>query len=474
VSAPPTTGAPAGTGELVSREVTTGEPLGTVALASPAQVADAVRTAAAAQPGWAAVPGPVRADILGKAAGILLGRIEELVALLVREAGSAQPKAYAEVYGAAGELREAAGLATRPTGSAIPSRDAGREVLASRVPVGVVGVITPWNFPLLLALRSVAPALALGNAVVLKPDPNTPLIGGEVLAQVLGAAGVPAEVFQVVHGDAEVGSAVVDAADMISFTGSTAVGRAIGARAGAALKKVVLELGGQNPFVVAEGADVERAASAGAWGSFFHQGQVCMSTRRHLVHRGIAEEYVAALARKADALVVGDPNRQTVHLGPIINAAQLDRIDAAVQAALGEGATLVAGGRHEGLYYRPTVLVGVTPQMAVFRTETFGPVATVTVFDDDDEAVALANDTEYGLVAAVHTDDAEHGRRIAARLRSGVVHIGDQTINHEAQLPFGGVGASGNGAGFGGEASVEAFTRWHTRTASTPARGYPY
>ena len=466
--------APPVAAELVSREVTTGEPLGTVALATPASTVDAVHRAASAQPAWAATPGPARAEIIGKAAGVLLGRADELVTLLAREAGSAQLKGYAEVYGAAGELREAAGLAMRPTGTVLPSRDPGRQALASRVPVGVVGVITPWNFPLLLALRSVAPALALGNAVVLKPDPNTPLIGGEILAQVLAAAGVPAGVFQVVHGDAEVGGALVDAADMVSFTGSTEVGRAIGARAGAALKKVVLELGGQNPYVVLPGADVERAAAAGAWGSFLHQGQICMSTRRHLVPAGMAEEYVAALARKADALRAGDPYRGPVELGPIINAAQRDRIDAAVRGALADGARLVAGGRHEGLFYRPTVLAGVTAAMAIFRTETFGPVATVTTYESEDEAVALANATEYGLVAAVYTDEAERGQRVAARLRASVVHVGDQTVHHEAHLPFGGVGASGNGAGFGGEASVEAFTRWRTSTTSTPARGYPY
>lgn len=482
--------APPATGELTSREVTTGEPLGVVPLATQERTTDAVRRAAAAQPGWAAVPGPARAEILGKAAGILLGRAEELITLLVREAGSTQLKAYAEVYGTAGELREAAGLAMRALGSTPPSRDPGRSVLARRVPVGVVGVITPWNFPLLLAMRSVAPALALGNTVVLKPDPNTPLAGGRVLAEVLAAAGVPAEAFAVVHGDAEVGTALVDAADMVSFTGSTEVGRAIGARCGAALKKVVLELGGQNPFVVLADADVERASSAGSWGSFLHQGQICMAARRHLVHADIAEEYVAALARRAGALVVGDPLRGQVHLGPVINAAQLDRIDAAVRRAVEAGARLVTGGRRgvasgdaaagtpgspdTGLYYRPTVLAGVTPEMEIFRTETFGPVATVTTFADDEEAVALANATEYGLVAAVYTDDAAHGRLVAQRIRCGVVHVGDQTVNHEPQLPFGGTAASGNGAGFGGEASVEAFTRWHTLTTSTPGRAYPF
>jgi benzaldehyde dehydrogenase (NAD) len=431
-------------------------------------IVDTVRRAGLARPGWAGTPAPARAELLVRAAGILAARAGDVAAALVSEAGSARLKAHAEVQGAVGELHAAAGLAMLPTARVLPSRDPGREVLATRVPVGVVGVITPWNFPLLLALRSVAPALALGNAVVLKPDPNTPHTGGDVLAEVFAAAGLPDGVFQVVHGDAEVGTALVDAADMISFTGSTAVGRAIGARAGAALKKVVLELGGQKPFIVPAGADVARAASAGAWGSFFHQGQVCMSTRRHLVHRDLAEEYVAALAGKADALVLGED------LGPIINAAQLAGIEAAVRQALADGAALAAGGSRQDGYYRPTVLTAVTPDMAIFRTETFGPVATVTVFDTEDEAVALANGTEYGLVAAVWTDDTGTGQRIAARLAAGVVHVGDQTVHHEAQLPFGGVGASGNGAGFGGEASVEAFTRWRTSTVSSPARAYPY
>ncbi|HSV68056.1 MAG TPA: aldehyde dehydrogenase family protein [Mycobacteriales bacterium] len=482
---PATEGTAAPTRELVSYEVATGEPLGAVPLSTVDGVAAAVRAAAAAQPDWAAYPGPARAEVLAKAAAILTSRMEELTALIVRESGSIPMKAMVELYGAAAELREAAVLATRAHGTLLPSRDPGREVLARRVPHGVVGVITPWNFPLLLALRSVAPALALGNAVVLKPDPNTPLCGGRVIAEVLAAAGVPEDVFAVVHGDAAVGTALVDAVDMVSFTGSTEVGREVGARAGRALKKVVLELGGQNPFIVLPDVDVERASSAGSWGAFLHAGQICMAARRHLVHADIAEEYVAALGRRADRLRTGDPHRDQVQVGPVINEAQLGKIDAAVRRAVAAGATLVAGGRRDRgsgagaqqgatLCYRPTVLANVTPDMEIFTTETFGPVATVTVFHTDEEAVALANATAYGLTAGVYTDSVERGRAIADQLRSGVVHIGDQTVNHEPQVPFGGTAASGNGAGFGGEASVEAFTRWLTTTTSTPGRAYPF
>ncbi|MFD7717239.1 aldehyde dehydrogenase family protein [Streptomyces sp. NPDC059814] len=461
---------------LTSREITTGEELGTVPLSGAGAVAAAARRTAAAAAGWALLPAADRAAVLTRAADLMQERAPEIQELLVREGGSIPGKAFFEVGAGVAELRHGAELATAPETPHGPGSDPGRQDEVRRVPLGVVGVIVPWNFPLLLAMRSVAPALGLGNAVLLKPDPHTPLSGGRVIAEVLAAAGLPPGVLEVVYGDAEAGRALVEAPDvaMVSFTGSTEVGREIGALAGRLLKRVVLELGGQNAFVVLPDADIEQAASAGSWGSFLHQGQICMAARRHLVHRDRAEEYTEALARHAAALRIGDPFREDAQIGPVINRSQLVRIAAAVEGAVAQGARLVTGGRADGAYFPPTVLAGVTPRMDIFRREVFGPVATVTEFADDAEAVALANASDHGLTAAVYTSDADRGRHVAGQLRCGVVHVGDQPVNHDPRLPFGGVGASGNGSGFGGRAALDAFTRWHTLTVSSPARSYPF
>ncbi|MGN9791980.1 aldehyde dehydrogenase family protein [Streptomyces sp. OZ13] len=461
---------------LTSREIITGEELGSVPLAAPGAVAAAARRAAAAAPAWAARPAVERAAILSRAADLLLERDQEAMDLLVREGGSITGKAFYEVHAGAAELRHAAALATGPESPHGPGSEPGRETEVSRVPLGVVGVIVPWNFPLLLGMRSVAPALALGNTVLLKPDPHTPLSGGRLFAEVLADAGLPEGVLEVVHGDADAGAALVQAPDvaMVSFTGSTEVGREIGATAGRLLKRVVLELGGQNAFVVLPDADIEQAASAGSWGSFLHQGQICMAARRHLVHQDVVEAYTETLARRAAALRIGDPYRTDAQIGPVIEHGALTRIAAAVEEAVAQGARLVTGGRMQGPFFPPTVLADVTPKMAVFHKEVFGPVATITAFADDDEAVALANTSDYGLTAAVYTSDADRGRALAPRLRCGVVHVGDQTVNHDPALPFGGIGASGNASGFGGRAALDAFTRWHTLTTSSPARAYPF
>ncbi|MFD9004713.1 aldehyde dehydrogenase family protein [Streptomyces sp. NPDC059582] len=465
---------------LVSREITTGEELGSVELSAPDRVASAGRRAAAAAPGWADTPAEERAGIVERAAGLLQARAQQAQDLLVREGGAIPGKAYFEVLAAAAEMRHGARLARESgavdTATATATDDPTRTARVTRVPLGVIGVIVPWNFPLLLGMRSVGPALALGNAVLLKPDPHTPLSGGRLFTEVFAEAGLPPGVLEVVHGDAETGAALVRAPDvaMVSFTGSTEVGREIGAACGRLLKRAVLELGGQNAFVVLDDVDVEQAAGAGSWGSFLHQGQICMSARRHLVHASIAEEYTEALARHAAALRIGDPYRSDAQLGPIIDHRQLTTVANAVEQAVAQGARLVTGGRPRPPYYPPTVLADVTEQMDVFHTEVFGPVATVTAFTDDADAVRLANTSDHGLTAAVYTGDSVRGEAVGRLLRCGVTHIGDQTVVQDAALPFGGIGASGNGSGFGGQASLEAFTRWRTLTTSTPPRTYPF
>jgi benzaldehyde dehydrogenase (NAD) len=323
-------------------------------------------------------------------------------------------------------------------------------------------------------MRVVAPALALGNAVILKPDPQTPVSGGAVFAAIFREAGLPEGLLQIVIGGAEVGEALVTdpQVDMVSFTGSTAAGRRVGSLAGGLLKKVSLELGGNNAFVVLDDADLEAAASAGAYSSFQFQGQVCFAVGRHIVHRSVVDEYISLLAAKAARLRLGDPYREDVDLGPIVNEKQLARVDGIVQRSVAGGARLVAGGTHEGLFYRPTVLADVTAGLPVWTDETFGPVAPVVGFDSDDEAVALANDSDYGLAAGVYSRSISRGLAIATRIRAGMVHVNDQTINDEAIIPFGGMGISGNGGRFGGEASLEAFTEWQWVTIRDKPRSF--
>jgi benzaldehyde dehydrogenase (NAD) len=331
----------------------------------------------------------------------------------------------------------------------------------------VVGVISPFNFPLILSIRSVAPALALGNAVLLKPDPRTAVSGGLLLAGVFAQAGLPEGLLHVLPGGAELGEAIIadPRVHLVSFTGSTRAGRRVGEVAGAHLTRVHLELGGNSALVVLDDADLDRAISAGAWGTFNHQGQICMTTGRHLVHESLYDEYVERLAKKADAL----------ELGPVIDAGQRDRIHALVTSSVDAGARLAAGGTFTGLFYRPTVLADVTPEMPAYAEEIFGPVAPVARFRSLDEAAALAAGTEYGLSLGIITRDITKGLALADRIPTGIAHINDQTVNDEANVPFGGVGASGTGARFGGAAAnVDAFTetRWVTVRGDVPA--YPF
>jgi benzaldehyde dehydrogenase (NAD) len=261
---------------------------------------------------------------------------------------------------------------------------------------------------------------------------------------------------------------------MITFTGSTAVGRRVGELAGRNLKKVALELGGNNPMLILDDCDLSAAVSAGAFGSFCHQGQVCMATSRHIVHRRIADAYIESLARTAAHLPVGDPTKPGIALGPLINVRQRDRVHRIVTTSVSQGARLRAGGTHDGLFYRATVLADVVPGMPAFDEEIFGPVAPVTVAEDDEQAVMLANSTEYGLAAAVQTGSLERGLRVARQLRAGMVHINDQTVNDLPQCPMGGMGQSGNGSRFGSISNRDEFTEWQWLTASATPKRYPY
>ncbi|MGC7098266.1 aldehyde dehydrogenase family protein [Amycolatopsis lurida] len=456
-------------------EPATGKTLTTTGLASPEDIGTAVCAAVRAQPAWADAEPAERAAVLRRAAGILEAHQREVAEWLIREGGAVAPKATFEIRSAADELWAAAALPTQPHGHLLPSGSE-FESTGRRVPLGVVGVISPWNFPLVLALRAVAPALALGNAVVLKPDVQTPVSGGLAVARIFEEAGLPEGVLHVLPGDAEPGEALTAHPNvaMIAFTGSTAVGRRVGEVAGRMLKRCSLELGGNNALIVLDDADLDAASSAGAWGAFLHQGQICMAASRHVVLEAVADEYLARLADRARALVAHDPWTTEAALGPLINGTQLSRVDKIVRETVAAGADLRAGGKHRDLFYEPTVLAGVSTAMPAFTEEIFGPVAPVVVVRDEDEAVRVANQTEYGLVAAVQTGSPDRGRRLARRLRTGIVHVNGQTVDDNAFVPFGGTGSSGNGSRHGALHSWDEFTRWQWLTVRPAAAPYPF
>jgi benzaldehyde dehydrogenase (NAD) len=461
-----------------SREVfepATGKVLTQVGFADAQDVREAAKTAAAAQVEWANTPADQRAAVLRRAAQLLEAHADSLRTWLVRETGSIPPKADFELHMVTGILLEAAASATQPPGMMLPSGPK-RMSFARRVPHGVVGVISPFNAPLILSSRAVAPALALGNAVVLKPDPNTPVSGGFILARLFEAAGLPAGLLHVLPGDAAVGEALITDPDiaMISFTGSTAAGKRVGELASRHLKRVTLELGGKNSTIVLDDADLDVAASSAAWGAYLHQGQICMATGTVLAQRKIARELTERLVAKAKGLPVGDPSAGPCALGPIISARQVERIDGIVKDALAKGAVLRAGGTYERLFYKPTVLENVRPDMRVYTEEVFGPVLSVVEFDTDEEAIALNNATEYGLSTGVITQSVERAMAFTAKLRTGIIHVNDQTVADESWVPFGGRGASGNGGRHGGVANWEEFTQWQWVTIQDKATPYPF
>jgi benzaldehyde dehydrogenase (NAD) len=466
-----------GTGTPIEdREPATGIHLLTTPSSTADDVARATAAAAAAQPAWAETSYQERARILRRAADIYEAHREEFGTWTMRETGASHSKMHHEQNFAYQEILNASTMPSQPYGSLMPTAPRGRLSMVRRLPVGVVGAITPWNSPTVLGMRVVGPALALGNAVVMKPDPQTPVVGGAVFAAAFAEAGLPPGLLQIVLGGADVGEALVTDPNvsLVSFTGSTAAGRRVGALAGGLLKKVSLELGGNNAFIVLDDADLEAAAAAGAFSSFQFMGQVCFAAGRHIVHQSVAGEYVEALTAKAKRLRLGDPYREDVQLGPIVNEKQLARVDAIVKQSVEGGARLVEGGTHEGLFYRPTVLADVTTDLPAWTDEIFGPVAPVTTFETDEQALALANASEYGLVAAIYSRSISRGLALANRIRTGMVHINDGTLNDEAIIPFGGMGASGNGSRFGGEANLDTFTEWQWVTARDDPPSFPF
>jgi benzaldehyde dehydrogenase (NAD) len=441
----------------------TGEEIGRAAVATPAEVERAVAGAVAAQRDWYAMPATERAAILRRGGEILARETPRFIEVLVREGGAVRAKAEGEIGASVIEFYQAAELATTPLGEMIPSGQRGRVNLVERRPVGVVGLITAWNAPVHIAMRVLAPAIALGNAVVLKPAPETPFTGGLMLAEVLAEAGVPDGVVQVLTGG-PAGPALVEhgGVDMIHFTGSEATGRRINVAAAPLLKRVALELGGNNASIVLSDADLDLAASRGAASSFGHQGQVCIATGRHVVLSDVADAYVAKLAEHASALTIGDPFVDDVDLGPMLSTKQVAAALAKVAGSVDLGARIVAGGSADGVFLRPTVVDRVRPGMPLHDEEIFAPIAPVTVVDTVDEAVEIVNGTRFGLSTAVFGRDLDGAWAVADRIRSGMVHVNDGTALHESQVPFGGTAASGLGDDLGGRSNIDLLTerRW--------------
>lgn len=438
----------------------------------------AIEAAAAAFPEWAAAPPSLRRSLFLKAADIFEKRQDELVRVVAEETGSTIGIAMFQMHFVPGLFREAAAQAYSVTGEIIPADYPGAFFMALRQPAGVVGAFGPFNVPYILSSRAFALPLAYGNTAVLKPSEEAPVSGGILLAEIFEEAGFPPGVLNVIthtKEDApEVGDELIahPAVRRISFTGSTEIGRIVAEKAGRHLKRAVMELGGKDPLIVLRDADVDFAADAASWGAFLHQGQICMSTERIIIERPIADEFIEKLAQRAGALKVGDPRDPSVAIGPLINQAALDKVDGHVKEAVNGGAELVAGGMHDGLVYHPTIVTDVKYDMRLFTDQTFGPVAPVMVVEDAEEALQVANNSKYGLSAGIITDDFNQALMIARRLETGMVHIGDQTINDEPQVPFGGVKGSGYGR-MGGKAALDEFTELRWISVQQTKRTFP-
>jgi len=451
------------------RDPFTGE---TVALAPAGTRADAARAIAAAQaafPAWSQTVPAERQRIFLKAADVLESRRDEVVGLLARETGASFGFGMFQMGFVPNLLRQAAALAYAPIGQIIPSDHPGTLAMGIRRPVGVVAAIAPWNAALILSARSLAAPLALGNTVVLKPSELSPFVGGLLWGEIFAEAGLPAGALNVVtHAPGEaapIGDELVEnpAVRRINFTGSTETGRRLAEAAGRHLKRVVLELGGYNPLIVLDDADLEYAVNASTFGAFLHQGQICMSARRIFVERGIADEFTTRLAEKAKTLKAGNPAEPDTIIGPLINESALAMVSERVKEAVAKGAKVLAGGEPVGPCYPATVITDVPEDSDFAKFETFGPVVAVEVVDSPEAAIARANATAYGLSAGILTADTDRGFALAQQLESGIVHVNDQPVGDEPQMPFGGVKDSGWGR-FGGQAVMDEFTelRWIT------------
>lgn len=440
---------------------------------------DAAYTAAqSAQLDWAATSPAARQQVMLRAAQILEERREEIISWLVAESGSTVLKANIELGAAIGITNESASFPHRVQGRILESNTTGKENRVYRRPLGVVGVISPWNFPLHLTQRSIAPALALGNAVVIKPASDTPVTGGLILAKVFEEAGLPAGVLNVVIGaGSEIGDAFVEhpVPSFISFTGSTPVGQNV-ARLAASnehLKHVALELGGNSPFIVLADADVDQAVRAAAMGKFLHQGQICMAINRIIVEEAIHDEFVQKFTEHVRSLPTGDPADPATIIGPVINGKQLKGLREKIRIAQEQGAKTVLDGQIDGNVLPPHIFTDVTADMEIAREEIFGPLVGILRAENEQHALQLANDSNFGLSSAVFTGNTERGLRFARGIRAGMTHINDIPVNDEPHVAFGGEKSSGLGR-FNGEWAIEEFTTDQWVSVQSSPRQYPF
>jgi benzaldehyde dehydrogenase (NAD) len=444
---------------------------------TPAEARSVAERAAKGFIGWSVTGPNARRALLMSAAAALEARKDEFIAAMMAEIGATAGWAMFNLMLAAGMIREAASLTTQIGGEVIPSDKPGCLALAVREPVGVILGIAPWNAPIILGVRAIALPLACGNSVILKASELCPRTHALIIAAFAGA-GFPEGVVNIVTNapkDAgEVVGALIDhaAVKRINFTGSTAVGRIIARRAAEHLKPCLLELGGKAPLLVLDDADLDEAVKAAAFGAFMNQGQICMSTERIIVVDAVAAEFVKRFAGKAKSMPAGDPREGKTPLGAVVDGKTVRHINGLIDDATAKGATVLAGGKADGVLMPATVIDGVTPAMNIYRDESFGPVVGIIRAKDETDAIRIANDSEYGLSAAVFTRDTARGLRVARQIRSGICHINGPTVHDEAQMPFGGVGASGYGR-FGGKAGIDQFTELRWITIETQAGHFP-
>lgn len=454
-----------------------GEVFAEIPASGAADAQRAIEAADKAFPAWAAMGARARQALFLKAADIVERRADELVSLMARETGAANAYARFQIQWSAGLLRQAAGYPYLSGGEIVPSDTPGVFAMALRKPLGVVGGISPWNGALALGLRTVVSPLACGNTVVLKPSEDAPVVAGLVIGEIFTEAGFPPGVLNVItHAPGEVGP-IADAlfesraVRAYNFTGSSATGSLLAARAGKHLKRIALELGGYNSMIVLADADLEYAVDTAIFGAFFHQGQICMNTRKVLVARPSFDVFLERFAARAKAIRAGDPADPATQIGPLINDQAVTKALAAIARAVEMGARVAAGGTHSGRCFAPTVLIDVPPGAPISCEETFGPVVLVEPFDDEQEAIDKANCTHYGLTASVMTRDVWKGVSLGGRLQVGMVNINGPTMGGEPQIPFGGVKDSG-WARFGRWA-VDMFTDLNLVTVSQNKRQYP-
>lgn len=453
----------------------TGEVFARVHQASRDDIELAIAAAYRAKDEWGNMLANQREAILLKAATVLESRIEEMVEVLVDEAGSGFGKAMFESSFVINLLRSAAGECRRIYGETIPADSPGLFSMSVRRPLGVIAGIAPFNFPFLLAMKKVAMALAAGNTFVLKPASYTPVIGLKI-GEIFEAAGLPKGVLNIIPCQgATLGDTLV--ADprirMVTFTGSTEVGKQLAAEAGKHLKKITLEMGGKSPMIILNDADLDYAVNAAAFGVFLHQGQVCMANSRLIVEDGVFDVFCEKFTLKARSYQVGDPRDPHTVIGPLIDRKQCSFIDGHVSDALAKGAKLLCGGTSEGNFYQPTILAEVTTEMRVFQEESFGPVVSVIRAKDSEDALRLANDSSFGLAAALITNDLQKAFDLSLRLESGMVHINNCTAYDEPNVPFGGIKDSGFGRE-GGHYSMEEMTELKWITVQMGQRKFPF